>query len=591
MIKFRRLFSLLSVVISVSLCACEEYKNASLPAETRAADLVSRMTLDEKIGQMTQMVNYAAAPDKISKLFLGSVLSGGGGAPGQNTPDGWRTMVNAYQKAALSTRLGIPILYGNDSVHGQGNLHNATVFPHNIGLGAAHDERLAEAVGKAAAEETAACGITWSFSPCVAVLADARWGRAYESFGSDTRMVSLLGTAYIRGFQSVQGMNATAKHYLGDGGTAFGSSHGKNFTGRYLLDQGDTQCTEAYLREQYLPPYREAVKAGVRVVMASFSSWNGTKMHANSYLINDVLKGELGFTGFVVSDWAGIYQIDSDYYKAVVTSINAGIDMNMAPEDGERFIKTVKSAVQKKDISMERINNAVYRILLVKFQSGIFEHPYADVSYLKTVRNSDHIALARKAASESAVVLKNSGILPLEKSEKLYVCGTGADDIGRQCGGWTMTWQGKEGNITAGVTLKQALEQRGKDIVYAADGRFTDADRNAACIVVVSEKPYAEGVGDRYNLRLDDEEYAVYKRAASKFSRIILVVLSGRPVELGAMNDTASAVVAAWLPGSEGGDGIADILFGDVRPSAKLPVVWPADENKALYERGAGLSW
>ena len=591
MVKLRQLFSLLAVVVSVSLCACEDYKNTSLPAETRAADLVSRMTLDEKIGQMTQMANYAAAPDKISKLFLGSVLSGGGGAPGQNTPDGWRTMVNAYQKAALSTRLGIPILYGNDSVHGQGNLHNATVFPHNIGLGAAHDERLAEAVGKAAAEETAACGITWSFSPCVAVLADARWGRAYESFGSDTQLVSLLGTAYIRGFQSVQGMNATAKHYLGDGGTAFGSSHGKNFTGRYLLDQGDTQCTEAYLREQYLPPYREAVKAGVRVVMASFSSWNGTKMHANSYLINDVLKGELGFTGFVVSDWAGIYQIDSDYYKAVVTSINAGIDMNMAPEDGERFIKTVKSAVQKKDISMERINNAVYRILLVKFQSGIFEHPYADVSYLKTVRNSDHIALARKAASESAVVLKNSGILPLEKSEKLYVCGTGADDIGRQCGGWTMTWQGKEGNITAGVTLKQALEQRGKDIVYAADGKFNNADRDAACIVVVSEKPYAEGVGDRHDLRLDDEEYAVYKRAASKFGRIILVVLSGRPVELGAMNDTASAVVAAWLPGSEGGDGIADILLGDVRPSAKLPVVWPADENKALYERGAGLSW
>jgi beta-glucosidase len=591
MIKFRKLFSLLIAAVSVSLCACEDYKNASLPAETRAADLVSRMTLDEKIGQMTQMVNYAASPDKVSKLCLGSVLSGGGGAPGQNTPDGWRTMVNAYQKAALSTRLGIPILYGNDSVHGQGNLHNATVFPHNIGLGAAHDEKLVEAVGKAAAEETAACGITWSFSPCVAVLADARWGRAYESFGSDTQQVSLLGTAYIRGFQSVRGMNATAKHYLGDGGTAFGSSHGENFTGRYLLDQGDTQCTEAYLREQYLPPYREAVQAGVRVVMASFSSWNGTKMHADSYLINNVLKGELGFTGFVVSDWAGIYQIDSDYYKAVVTSINAGIDMNMAPEDGERFIKTVKSAVEKKDISMERINNAVYRILLVKFQSGIFEHPYTDASYVKTVRNSDHIALARKAASESAVVLKNSGILPLEKSEKLYVCGTGADDIGRQCGGWTMTWQGKEGNITAGVTLRQALEQRGKDIVYAADGKFTDADRNAVCIVVVSEKPYAEGVGDRHNLRLDDEEYEVFRRASSEFSRIVLVVLSGRPVELGAMNDTASAVVAAWLPGSEGGDGIADILFGDVKPSAKLPVVWPAGGNKALYERGTGLSW
>jgi beta-glucosidase len=591
MIKFRKLFSLLIAAVSVSLCACEDYKNASLPAETRAADLVSRMTLDEKIGQMTQMVNYAASPDKVSKLCLGSVLSGGGGAPGQNTPDGWRTMVNAYQKAALSTRLGIPILYGNDSVHGQGNLHNATVFPHNIGLGAAHDEKLVEAVGKAAAEETAACGITWSFSPCVAVLADARWGRAYESFGSDTQQVSLLGTAYIRGFQSVRGMNATAKHYLGDGGTAFGSSHGENFTGRYLLDQGDTQCTEAYLREQYLPPYREAVQAGVRVVMASFSSWNGTKMHADSYLINNVLKGELGFTGFVVSDWAGIYQIDSDYYKAVVTSINAGIDMNMAPEDGERFIKTVKSAVEKKDISMERINNAVYRILLVKFQSGIFEHPYTDASYVKTVRNSDHIALARKAASESAVVLKNSGILPLEKSEKLYVCGTGADDIGRQCGGWTMTWQGKEGNITAGVTLRQALEQRGKDIVYAADGKFTDADRNAVCIVVVSEKPYAEGVGDRHDLRLDDEEYEVFRRASSEFSRIVLVVLSGRPVELGAMNDTASAVVAAWLPGSEGGDGIADILFGDVKPSAKLPVVWPAGGNKALYERGTGLSW
>src|SRR5574344_188780 len=406
-IAFKISFVITLLLFSTNAFAADAlYKEADAPIEARVADLLSRMTLDEKIGQMTQLTRDDLSAVQVKTFLLGSVLSGGGSAPANNTVEGWRAMVNAYQTQALATRLGIPILYGNDSVHGQGNLHNATIFPHNIGLGAAHDERLAEAVGKAAAEETAACGITWSFSPCVAVLADARWGRAYESFGSDTQQVSLLGTAYIRGFQSVQGMNATAKHYLGDGGTAFGSSHGENFNGRYLLDQGDTQCTEAYLREQYLPPYREAVKAGVRVVMASFSSWNGTKMHANSYLINDVLKGELGFTGFAVSDWAGIYQIDSDYYKAVVTSINAGIDMNMAPEDGERFIKTVKSAVQKKDISMERINNAVYRILLVKFQSGIFEHPYADVSYLKTVRNSDHIALARKAASESAVVLK-----------------------------------------------------------------------------------------------------------------------------------------------------------------------------------------
>ncbi|HAH61181.1 MAG TPA: beta-glucosidase, partial [Treponema sp.] len=371
-----------------------------------------------------------------------------------------------------------------------------------------------------------------------------------------------------------------------------------------LVDQGDTRCDEAFLRKTYLPPYKAAVENGVRIVMASFSSWNGTKLHADSYLLTDVLKKELGFTGFVVSDWGGIDQVSSDYYDAVVKSVNAGVDMNMVPYDADKFINAVKKAVSAGDIPQARIDDAVSRILRVKFESGIFEHPYRDESYIQTVRSAGHLQLARRAADESIVVLKNSGgVLPLKDGADVYLCGRGADDIGLQCGGWTMTWQGSAGDITEGTTIREALAAKYKTLSYDADGKFGKHQDSAVCIVVVSERPYAEGMGDSPDLLLPSDDRAVYERVSKQFKNVVLVVLSGRPVVLGGMAEKPAAVVAAWLPGSEGGFGVADILSGAVKPRGKLPVDWPSSaeqlpytnyaQGKAqpLYPRGYGLSW
>jgi len=589
-----------NIIFAAACYGKGSYKDASLPVEERVNILVQQMTLDEKIGQMTQIETGAASPSLVSGKFLGSILSGGGGAPRTNTCAEWRKMVDGYQKAALSTRLGIPILYGTDSVHGHNNLHNATIFPHNIGLGASGDAALVRQIGRASAEEPAAAGVTWTFAPCVAVLQDPRWGRSYESFGSDPDAVTRMGTAFIQGFQSVNGMLTTAKHYLGDGGTAFGSSK----TGKYLLDQGDTRCDEAFLRKTYLPPYKAAVQNGARIVMASFSSWNGTKMHASSYLLTDVLKKELGFTGFVVSDWAGIDQVSPVYYDAVVKAVNAGVDMNMVPYDAGKFISTVKTAVAAGDIPQARVDDAVSRILRVKFESGIFEHPYRDKSFVQTVRSPEHLALARKAAAESVVVLKNNGgILPLKAAAAVYLCGSGADDIGRQCGGWTMSWQGNSGAITDGTTVLKAFSEKYPALTYDSQGNFSSKKKDAVCLVVVSELPYAEGVGDSADLQLPVQDKTVFDRVSKQFAHVVLVVLSGRPVMLGGMADKADAVAAAWLPGSEGGYGIADVLTGAVKPQGKLPAAWPASvkelpysnasaaEHSPLYPAGFGLTW
>ena len=374
-------------------------KDMSVAIEQRVEKLLACMTLDEKIGQMTQVEKNSIKPGDITKYFIGSILSGGGGSPaGNNTPEGWAAMVNGFQEQALATRLGIPLIYGADAVHGHGNLYGATVFPQEIGLGAANDPSLVEKIGQATAEEMIATGVTWNFAPVVAVPQDIRWGRTYEAYGEDTTLVAKLGAAYIEGLQSQPaGFNneagdsiyvlATPKHFLGDGGTKFGAST-QNIMKSYLLDQGDMQVDEATMRALYLPPYKAAVDAGAMSIMVSFSSWNGVKMHAQKTLITDILKGELGFTGFVVSDWGGIDQINpGDYYKSVVTAVNAGVDMNMVPYDYFRFINTMKQAVDKGDIKPERIDDAVRRILTVKFMLGLFYHPTADPAMLATIRS------------------------------------------------------------------------------------------------------------------------------------------------------------------------------------------------------------
>jgi beta-glucosidase len=557
------------------------------------------MTLDEKIGQMTQVEKNSIQPGDITKYSIGSILSGGGGYPSENTPQGWYTMVAGFQKEALETRLQIPILYGVDAVHGHNNLLNATIFPHNIGLGAANNPELMEKIGRATAEEMLATGVPWNFAPCVAVVQDVRWGRTYEGYGEDTELVTSLGTAYVKGLQTLTAADspapgqsvfvlATPKHFLGDGATIWGSSR----TNDYKLDQGNMQVPEDVVRKLYLPPYQSAIEAGALNIMASFSSWRGTKMHAQQYLLTKVLKDELGFDGFIVSDWQGMDQVNpDDYYASVVTSVNAGVDMNMVPYDYLTFIQTMKDAVNNGDIPESRVDEAVRRILRVKFALGLFEHPMPDKKYQGMVRSRQHLELARQAVRESLVLLKNEPeVLPLSKDTPvIFVAGEGANDIGLQSGGWTLEWLGKPGNDNEGTTVFSGIKaavssntrvefNRGGDF-----SEFKDAEGNPlvadAGIVVLAEQPYAEGVGDAADISLSEAESQLIADVKKQSRTVIVILISGRPRVITRQLPLADAWVAAWLPGTEGG-GIADVLFGEYPFTGKLSYSWPRSNEQ-----------
>jgi beta-glucosidase len=546
------------------------------------------MTLDEKIGQMTQIVKDSIGADSIQDYFLGSVISGGGGHPYINTIDNWVKMIDGFQSEALSTRLAIPVIYGLDAIHGHAELYGATVFPQPIGLGATRDEDLLRRIGQATGEEMLATGVQWNFSPIIAVPQDIRWGRTYESYSEDPDLVSKLGVAYLQGLQNLpEGYTpaegqvlytlATPKHFLGDGGTTFGTAE-FTLSDSYLLDQGDMRFDEAAVRELFLPPYQAAVENGAQAIMVSYSSWNGVKMHASKYWITDVLKGELGFDGFIVSDWSGIDQIDdSSYYNSVVTSINAGIDMSMVPYDYLSFTRVMKQAVEKGDISIERIDDAVSRILSVKFKLGLFDHPYSDASLAETVGSDEHRALARQAVRESLVLLKNEDdALPLSKDISLvYVAGVAADDIGVQCGGWTTEWQGASGDIQPGTTILEGLKEQlspESRIAFNATGNFSGmADVG---IAVVGEFPYAEGMGDREELSLSNFDQQLIRTLREHSHKLIVVIISGRPLVITDVYPVADAWVTAWLPGTEG-NGVTDVLFGDYPFTGKLPFTWP----------------
>ena len=562
------------------------YQDSTLPVEERLSDLLSRMTLEEKIGQMTQVEKGSIQIKDITTMYIGSILSGGGGSPPVNTPEEWAKMVDLYQSMALKTRLGIPMIYGVDAVHGHGNLKGATIFPHNIGLGAAADPDLMERIGRATAEEMIATGIPWNFAPVLAVVQDIRWGRTYESYGQNPALVSELGSAYIRGLQgsATDGSSlkdslvvlATPKHFIGDGGTKWGTST----TGDFRIDQGDLQVDEAELRAIFLPPYQAAVKVGALSVMVSFNSWNGVKMHAQKYLITDVLKGELGFQGFVVSDWQAIDQIPGDYYSDVVTSINAGLDMIMVPYDYVQFITNLTQTVEKGDVPMERIDDAVRRILRVKFLLGLFERPNSDPQYLDRVGSAEHRDLASQAVRQSLVLLRNQGdLLPLPKDLPLVlVAGLGADDIGRQCGGWTIVWQGKSGKITPGTTILDGIRRAVSsqtEVRFNPRGDFSDLPGKASIgIVIIAEDPYSEGVGDASALSLQPADLDIINRLHSQSEKLVVILVSGRPRILPTDLQDWDALVAAWLPGTEG-QGVADVLFGDYPFTGRLSFEWP----------------
>src|SRR5687768_593143 len=577
-------------------------------------DLLSRMTLEEKVGQMTLVERVYLSPESdIRDFALGGVLSGGGSAPPVNTPAAWIEMYNRYQSFALQTRLRIPLLYGTDAVHGHNNVRGAVVFPHNIGLGSTRNPALVEAVARATGEEVAATGINWTFAPCIAVPRDERWGRTYEGFAEDPVLVAELGAAAVRGLQAgglqdPRGVLACAKHFAGDGGTAWGTGmpSGDAPNKRYPLDRGDTRGDEAALRRLFIDPYIPSIKSGVGSIMVTYNSWNGLKASGHRRLLTDILKKELGFEGFLISDYDAIDEIPGDYRSDVRESVNAGMDMFMVPQKYREFITTLKALVESGDVSMARIDDAVTRILRVKAAMGLLAPGWTvrvDPEVEKAFGSSQHRLVARRAVRESLVLLKNDAkTLPIAGAKRIHVAGRNADDLGAQSGGWTITWQGKRGPVTTGTTILEAIRRAAgpkTQVTFAADG--SGAAGADLAIVVVGEDPYAEFLGDREDLALADADLkalALVKQAAVP---VVTVVISGRPLILGSALESSAAVVAAWLPGTEG-DGVADVLFGRFPPAGKLPFTWPrsmdqipmnvGDSNyEPLFPYGFGLTY
>lgn len=556
------------------------YHDASLPLEERVDNLLSYMTLSEKIGQLA-LVERGRLINKedIAIYGLGSLLSGGGSHPEDNTADGWRTMLIDYQSYTKKTRLQIPLLYGVDAVHGNANIPGATVFPHQLGLGAANDPDLVRRINEATAQELAAVGLYWNFAPSLDVVKDARWGRTYESFSSNLGRVENLAAAAVLGLQgevtSTPKVLATAKHYVGAGAMVWGTSVNPT----YHLDQGEIQLSEKELRAEHLPPFRRAVDAGVWSVMAGLNNWQGKKVSADKYLLTTVLKGELGFKGFVVSDWYGVYEIPGNDYQNTITAINAGVDMLMLPFDYRKFTADLRQSAENGKVPAVRLDDAVRRILRAKFAVGLFDRPISSDTDLSVVGSKEHRALAREAVRKSLVLLKDDKqVLPLDKKvESVFVAGSAADNVGRQCGAWTVDWQGIDGNQLPGATsvlssIKQTVSTDTK-VIYELAGNFNSDKKADVGIAVVGEKPYAEGVGDEALPSLTSEDLATIEKVRQASNKLVVVIVSGRPLDIKKYASNWDAIVAAWLPGSEG-QGVADVLFGDHLFTGTLPIAW-----------------
>lgn len=575
--------------------------------EAFVENLLDSLTLSEKIGQMMQAERNGASLSDVRTYNLGSVLSGGGSSPSTNLAYNWYLMVRDFQNAAMQSSSGIPLLYGVDAVHGHNNVYGATIFPHNIGLGAANDPALMYKVGLITAREVRVTGIQYTFAPAVSLVQNVAWGRSYESMSENADIVSDLVGPYVEGLQSYC-VAGSAKHFVADGGTQNGA------------DQGNANLTEAQIRALHLKPYYEAIAAGVHTIMISYSSIQGQKMHQSEFWINDVLKTEMGFEGIVISDYNAIHQLPGSYYDQLVASINAGIDMLMEPFDWKDAITQITLAVQNGAISEERIDDAVRRILSVKYKVGLFHEDFKNettgdyyrLTYDDYFYTFENRAVAREAVRKSLVLLKNENdALPLSKTQTIAVLGEGAKNIGLQTGGWTIGWQGEDKrSLTLGVTIFNGL----RSAAASKGGSVVDDMTNADTVVIVlSEKPYAEYYGDNASPTLVGAtahagnqallEQAMQAKAAGK--TVIGLLLSGRPLILGNYLEAFDAFVACWLPGSEAGSGIADVLFGDYDFVGKLPVTWPKnvfglgmnsnrndyDPSVVLYPFGHGLHY
>ena len=600
-----RTFNTTVFVLFISLFSCSNIDHKYI------TELIKEMTLEEKIGQMTQ-VDYRYLKDKsdITKYFLGSILSGGGSTPPTNQPSSWVDLYNGFQKEALKTRLKIPLIYGIDAVHGHNNVFGATMFPHNIGLGCANDKLLVQKIAAATADEVKATGLDWTFAPCVAVAQDERWGRTYESFSEDSDIVTELGVASTIGYQgrtlNKNSLLACAKHFVGDGNTVFGTG-----TNWYKIDRGDVLLEEEELRSKYIKPFKESIKAGVGSIMISYNSWKGKKLHGHKYLINDVLRKELKFDGIIISDWAGINEIDKNYKTCIIQSINAGIDMNMVPgslnpDDNsyDDFIRLAIEAVKEGAIPIERIDDAVHRILKVKKQIGLFDAPIKNPSNKNVLGSKSHRDLARESVRKSLVLLKNENkILPLKKvGKKITLVGDHADNIGFQCGGWTIHWQGGSGDITPGTTILDAFKSAVSDSSSIRYSKNADNLLGSDIIVVaIGEEPYTEGVGDRDSLLLSKKDRELLEKVKRAKIPYVVILISGRPMIINKELDSSHAFIAAWLPGTEG-EGISDVLFGDFDFTGKLSMTWPRSMKQIpinygdssydpLFKFGFGLSY
>jgi beta-glucosidase len=608
---------------SIAALGAPLYARGALAASPSAAKLLSfdgqvqkflgQLTLAEKVGQMTQPDQmYLQDLDDLEKYHLGSLLSGGDSDPKTgNDFHSWRELYNHYQARAIKTNPRIPILYGVDDVHGHSNVIGATIFPHNIGLGCTRNADLVEKAGRVTAIEVRATGIQWGFAPCVTVPQDVRWGRTYEGFSESPDVVKVLGEAAVRGMQGSGlgdplGIAACAKHFAGDGGTVFGTGvpTGEGSL-HHPLDQGDTRLTDADFRRIHLQGYITALQAGVATVMPSYSSWNGVKCSADYVLLTEILKQELGFEGFLISDYAAQKELPGSYKQQIETTINAGMDMVMVPDNYPEFIRLLTELVQEGRVTMPRIDDAVRRILRVKFAMGLMDpnrSQLADPLLEKQFGSAEHRAVARQSVRESLVVLKNEhSILPLAKGSRIHVAGKCADNIGNQCGGWTIYWQGRSGDVTTGgTTILQAIRKAAgnANVTYSQDG--SGAEGASVAIAIIGETPYAEMMGDRENLNLDPEDAAVVENLKRAGVPLVVMLVSGRPLAIDDILPKADAFVAAWLPGTEG-DGVADVLFGNWKPSGKLSFTWPKGSStsfhlgdpgyETLFEFGSGLTW
>lgn len=589
--------------------------------KAKVDELMSNMTIAQKIGQMTQAERLSCPPVEARKFHLGSVMCGAGSVPGNNKLKDWLTMADSYWQASSvkdECHLGIPLLFGVDAIHGHNNLNDATIFPHNIGLGAADDSELMQEIAIITRKEVLASGLDWIFAPNLAVAKNNHWGRFYESYSQSPELTNKYASNIITGLQNklqTEGILACAKHWVGDGGT----SHG--------IDQGDAKISWQELNKTHISPYITAIKSGVMTVMASFNSWNGDKCHGHQFLLTEVLKKQLDFSGFVVSDMDGIDYLSDDFYISIAQGVNSGIDMFMVSKNWQQFIRHLHSHVELGTVPMTRINDAVSRILSVKVVAGLFEAPIPSKrigANHKSFGSIEHREIARKAVRKSLVLIKNhQNTLPMSKNARILVTGKNANNIGHQCGGFTLDWQGVSGNdeFEQATSIWHGIKKIAPNAVLKKSTENIRKKDHDIAIVVIGETPYAEGYGDirdgdniiieagsqingQINIsepygssielqKLHPEDFATIKELTNKGLPVVVILISGRTLIINSELENASAFVAAWLPGTEG-NGVSDVLFGDFNFQGKLSFDWPKTTSlgsPALFSQGYGLKY